>query len=1383
MQNQIAELKAAAHETSARFAREEERSLQLDKQLSKARADLEASSLKLTNLNSVLEAARAREADSLKRDKLSEREKERREFGRSLEAEQERKDLENKIKHLESRLREAEEGLRVEQNANAGASHYGGRSRSGTRGADPIAKALALENQVLALEAENDRLRKASSAISSSPLPNKIANRARRPRSSSVTGASSHQGASSDLHSIRAESELEGLRTQIRELQTELDAANSKVQKAEREKMKAENEAIAAERVGAKRLEEVKETLDECKTELKWKSDELEDLHRERESLEKDLAKAKGGAPGTADHAHVAELQGKVQILEEELAVKTEQAQTLSSELQSVEQRSSSLQEQLDAAEKKAADATSQQPSASLTPSVSSTSLNSLGANSDRAVRELKRLLNNVERERDVLQASVTELEDALEAANVAVAGANGSSPSVEGGSEEVEKNLRVQIEALQGDLSSLQQELSQAQAELAQAELAQAKAQLGEVQQSEKVAVNHTEEESSAQQVSALEQEIEERTAAHNAAIAENAETQERLKVLEQEVLDARAALEVATSASSGHAHDQASLEHEIESLKEAATLHEEQLLTLRATKAELEEVNANLRKEREDDSIVASEKSQQQAEHIKALVEAEGRLAEQIEQLQVDLQQKSDQLERATQQLAVHEAEAAARDDTQKGNDALHEELNQRNQQIDDLLEALRKREGVLRTGKRKLHELANALSTTMVFGADSDWSMYMGGQSVADVSLSMITADNSVEREFGENLFDEIDSIRRIFDGLEKVVELQSVESQMKLKRAESELQASKSTAEGLQITINNLHAAAEAAKSDRSAHRELQDRNRDAHALLQQILLKREAIDKIARLQQESLSSRHTVERSRAHNSTLQHHLSHTSKVHSNWSKLASEIHVQSASASASTSLQFSSTSVAPSADTQLLQDKVAELEGRVLRRTEQIGLEQTKLRNAEAELQRYSTKLQLAQQDAEELNEECEAARSRVAQLEDELAQRTASNESVEHEMQELQERFREQVDTSVIAQEELDKAHKQIKQLSADLDAARAEVDAAVTDATNDAETVACTVATHADLELHLSEVRNQAQELQSALDQANTTASELRAELEAQQQKLAGLDVLTAAKEHAEAGAKEAAEAEILARQETNRVQKALRQAELTAEEALTIHAAEVKALAQQIEDQQSLIQQHVHSLSLGADAAEQNLNALRQEHATERQQLLGKIEALETDLSSLGELQDDLAALRQQKADLASSMERAVEEAVAQAVSGEQEKAEQNARELASKDAALEAAKTLEQQLRMELEQLQSKIQELDAKYWATKDDLAALQEQEEALNEQTEELDGLRREAETLRENLQRAQAEGSQLRSELCHAQDQLSSVQSQSSVSGTAFEEL
>ncbi len=550
LHKQLADLKSSFSDASSKLGQAETRNIELDGALTKAKADLDASSIKLANLNAVIDAQRAREADAAKRDRISEREKERHDFGRAQEFESEKKELEEKIKSLERQLSAVQEELRMEQQQqNYPQGFQGtGRSRSTARNADPATKLLAVENELIALQAENERLRKqaaGSSAFPSSPAP---ASRgrgggggARRPRSSSISGS----GIGSEAAALRSAGELEALRDQLGALQGELDATLERAGRAEREKMKAENEAIAAERSGRKTAEALKEELDDVKAELKWRVEELDDLQKEKAVLEKEVEQAKSApssrrkeqtaeADAEMQKQHQAQLeqlqeenQARIDELHAELDARQVRIDALQGELASVSATADSLKAQLEEAGQKLAEsqqAASTLPSGASTPALSESSPTTESATSsasqllaaasgDRAMREIKRQLATAERERDALQASVAELEDALEKAEAAAAKALGGAPAA-ASEAAAEQEPSAELIAAQEELVSLRAKLAECEETIQTNESALGKlhAELAEARQA------HGE---GAERVQTLEQEVSTITAARDAALA----------------------------------------------------------------------------------------------------------------------------------------------------------------------------------------------------------------------------------------------------------------------------------------------------------------------------------------------------------------------------------------------------------------------------------------------------------------------------------------------------------------------------------------------------------------------------------------------------------------------------------------------------------------------------------------------------------------------------------------------------------------------------------------------------------------------------------------------------------------------------------------------
>ncbi|KDN49949.1 hypothetical protein K437DRAFT_255211 [Tilletiaria anomala UBC 951] len=1393
---QLAEAKSRAHEALAKLAHEEERSLNLDRALAKTKSDLEASLLKSTNLASVLEAAKAREAEALKRDKLSEREKERFDYGRNLEVEQERKVLEDRVKSLERQVQEKDEELRNSQYWPV----QGSRARSGTRGVDPAAKLLALENQLLTLEFENEKLRKATSELpvlppARAPMASPAGKlpRGRRPRSSSVTGASSlGVGSSSDLHSIRVAGELESLRTTLAEVQSELEVATGKWQKAEKDKMKAENEAIAAERTGKKRVDEVKEELVECKMELKWRIEELQDLHKEKDLLKEEfetvqMLHTRQNSSHSAGAAEMKDLLSKVAALEQQLDDKEKQLERASAYLLTAQDRNSDLQAQVARSEPQPAESAAEsamtlntQPP-SLFTSSSSSSLNTFaGASNDRAIRDLKRQLASRERELEALQESLKESEDALEKAQAQLEARVNSDVDAEGVQGLVSSNeldgLREQVARMQAESQHLQHMLDTAERErdAARTELVQLRSA------SENTSVNKDELEQLESQVQELMTEREQvrsqlreanreiamlkdefgvevgdnGTVANAVASEEDAEGTDTLKAqlatLSEHISAAVEERDAAIIA-------KGALEAELTAIKSTCESHVSELQTLTNSIASLQEDLQHQKAEASEAMTMANEKLEQQHILLKAVNEEKDRLLDAIDHYESVVRAKDDEVDRLGQALKVYDAEAAARgSDDAVTREKLHEEIERRDNQIADLLQTLWKREDMMKVSKRKLHTLADALSTTMVFGTDSDWSIYMGGQSVVDISVSdTLRPDDSVEREFEENLLDEIDNIRNTFDHLERMVELQRAEMELKIKSLDAELQEQKEVATRLRQDVANVIATNESAQAQALDAQNTSDLNRRASKalhLFRDLQAKQAQLVDVESKQRAVAEVKSEMHKTKQLQNAVHRHATQQSDTHTAWKQLLSDVPCLS------DHIDSLLVPTGAGAEEKHFLTRIRELEAKLLRRVEQIGLEQFKLRQVEAELHRVKTQLELSQNDAQENDEDLKAAQSDIVDLQQRLA---SSGHDAQEQIESLNVQLEEREKAVAAIRLQYEQTLTNVSQLTETLESAQACIQDLQAGKEAAEGELQHRVGAHVEIEAKLTSLREKEQQLQFSLTRSEESITALQSQLDAlsqsKEQLLAENGSLQMAKEAAEADAKVALESLVLAQQDATAAQRALEEVKASSE-AVRQHHAEASSTQEELKTQLDSMRASQMAAEAAREAAETaqqvaqlqlsdaeaRLLHLEQAHSEEKLKLSKSIERLEAEVRALGELQDKIASLQAEQESAPQRINDIVGQAVAEAISAEAEKRKEAAAELSSVQAALVTAQAEHLQLRSfvttrenELADLKFRLQESDEKYWNTKEELATLQEREEQLQEGQQDLERLRKE----------------------------------------------
>ncbi|PWN49009.1 hypothetical protein IE53DRAFT_167456 [Violaceomyces palustris] len=313
LSSQLEDTISTSQRNASQLAKETERALESESQLSKLRNENVQLSLRLANFETVLHDSKEREKVSIKNARQLESQID---LTNSCSAEEERRRSEadqKKIRSLESDVSRLEAQLRSQQDQVSNGAF--GNVRRG-RNVDPATKLIALENELMSLRSENQRLGKlvsanpscsskssdpSSSPIKSnpdhqgaltngfafaSPVRSIRAGGARRPRSSSVNG-------SEEPRLIRLTSEVTELKSMLSESQKESNEARTKLEKAERNLLKVENEKLASV-IGLERsIQSLKDEVERLGDDLRWKEEMVSELKVELKNSESQSRRAR----------------------------------------------------------------------------------------------------------------------------------------------------------------------------------------------------------------------------------------------------------------------------------------------------------------------------------------------------------------------------------------------------------------------------------------------------------------------------------------------------------------------------------------------------------------------------------------------------------------------------------------------------------------------------------------------------------------------------------------------------------------------------------------------------------------------------------------------------------------------------------------------------------------------------------------------------------------------------------------------------------------------------------------------------------------------------------------------------------------------------------
>ncbi|UZJ53148.1 hypothetical protein CBS101457_002468 [Exobasidium rhododendri] len=246
------------------------RGMIIEDELARVKEDRDRQRLAVSNLEQAYDVIKLQLQEKDKGKRLMENDTERL-LQKNMRASEEEMDV------LRARNRVLEEQLRSAQSAMLLQNSL--QSDSRRRSGDPDTKVIALENEVVALKANNERLRQhASSSAFASPSQASPHGRNRRPRASSVSQASS--------------SEMQQLRDSNGEAKAKIDQWETRAVKAEREVLKVSNERIASSKASDLIIADYKSKVADLDDEVTFQRRHLKDLEREVETLQSEQSRA-----------------------------------------------------------------------------------------------------------------------------------------------------------------------------------------------------------------------------------------------------------------------------------------------------------------------------------------------------------------------------------------------------------------------------------------------------------------------------------------------------------------------------------------------------------------------------------------------------------------------------------------------------------------------------------------------------------------------------------------------------------------------------------------------------------------------------------------------------------------------------------------------------------------------------------------------------------------------------------------------------------------------------------------------------------------------------------------------------------------------------------
>lgn len=1079
---QLEEARATATTFQTKYEAEAARAATAEEALQKANADRSRQALQITNLQQALDKAHERESTDAKKSRLEDRHRDRALDLQTRTDSEEKKHLEDRLRCAEAKLEESQAAVRRLE-AETGSSLP--RPKHGVRSLDPSARLMALENECMALKAENSRLQSASSHASTHKSAQfdrrdfgseqdeesaQSATRRRRPRSSSVSGPSSHSEASL----ARLQAQLTDLQSVYEETKSDLAKAESKVTKAEREALKASNETIAAQRQGERQVSELKEQLREIQQELRWRREECESIARELEdcranqtaaekrALQADEARAKAtSAQNEAGNGHTAILDmanAKAEDADRRCRQIQEELQSTQERLQDAQSKVETSQAEL--ARTQAEFEKAQQQASSDVAKVQEEGPTTVHGDG-RVLRELRRSLAQVTSERDTLKVEVGELEDEVDRLQ---AGATSSFAERDATTSlETIQELKRELEIRQSSLDSVESERSRLTEELSSRET--------DLQR----ALEHGRE--ADKRAQALEEELQVKT-------QEMTEAQEHLRSAAEAV---DAAEQRAVQASSHDPNDESD-----------AMLTEAQL-RITQLEASVQELEQQLEEHRQKTAPLESEEELQELRHQvevlrsdlaekDATIEQADALAEedvrQFRQKEAEVKQLSDEIQRlrqkareATLEMEVLRASQSGEDDVDSHLTAIRAELDSRDRELMQLRQTLKARDDVIDSCKRQLKRIGAWLSSN----ADADTSLLdapatpranghsHGAAGPATPIAKLLKGGHffatpggrQLQRSFDDDLLDDVELLRASLEERQQERDFAKIEEQMRWRRLEAEVEAKtlelaqikaqlveqeQLWAQGQQTrdTAEQEKRALDDEERQRSATRcaeleehvaQLRDDLQAAHKSLQnsqeqlvearrqhestasELQSSRQRFETAGELSQQLESKRRKLLEVEANRSALRdsEKLGETADDAIKRLQLLIQSEAQSTAAweanrdvisqaldqcrnwiGTATTMAHAkpshSRSVGSASTEELvqLQAKIDELQGRILRREEQIGSQQNKI-------QALSTQLQMARDDYDELAEQNVDAVRNATQLRENLERAVQQN--------------------------------------------------------------------------------------------------------------------------------------------------------------------------------------------------------------------------------------------------------------------------------------------------------------------------------------------------------------------------------------------------
>ncbi|PWN42353.1 hypothetical protein IE81DRAFT_323503 [Ceraceosorus guamensis] len=1444
-ETELSSLRSAKVELATQLDAETQRATAAEGEAKRAKDERARSVLQISNLETALDNEKRAAQEGLRGRRREEVERDRALGLHSKETEEERKQLEARVKQLESQLGFSNEELRRLQQSEVSTTRRAGR-------VDPAAHALALENEVSVLKSEISRLRESSSALGAA-TPVKPAGSRRRPRRSSIGGSALAPG---------DEGEIKALRVDVAKLDEQVKKANERAEKGEKAALKASNELIVAQRGLAAAKEAAKEATDELREELRWAQKEADELRSELDAGAKGSSKRSAPTmdPKVQQELEDVKLQlaSKVQAcaqVEAELITRTRQAEESLTRAQAAEKAANAAQERVRALQASAS------AGEGLDPQRDGSAVNaSSSSNEGRVVRELRRELKSVTQARDALQVEISQLEDEFEKL-----GNQGDAASKK---DEFTSELRERVRSLEmerdtlasqaaehaslqdvggkgKEIDALQEELEQANAERDRLvkDLEEARGALTEAsehhrQLQERLSTQKEHVSLAQDRIATLERELESSQPSSADGLALN-ELRALLQQSESLVESLRADVSATGDAVSNAHKDLHSaqsgrqeLEQRLAESERRREVADAELTALQAEAAAPKEV---------EDLKIRLDQAQQELEAARQLVRERDGLLTQLqdasEKANEALQEQNDKIAQLERLAGDAEAELDAlrsKSVTDVGQtadfDALRMHLQEREGQLSDTLQALRKREGELASAKRRVQRLSSAIRVSFgARGSEDLLAPFAGDESTAtavqdsDVSVSVLSgAEDSFfimpgarpsKRSFESDLADEIEQVRICIEDAKQRVDFQQVEMVMQLRRAQEENHtASVRTIDLDDSEDRTPRSSVKSAGPLPSPHKAqlngfIDDNgefstapNDDAEKLeaalallrtYEQLQAKRDRLNSIEGPQARTaaLEASHSAALKKVE--ALEASIETQEAQTRSWTEFAREdahhlaicrqrtCQLESTFAGAHTTNAEGSRAARDTTE-----PKVAELEERIQRRNNQIALHQEELRTVHAQLEALRTNLKLANDGNEVHLEEREKLQSRVIDVEERSANLVRQCADLEVKNGE--------------AAAQLSSKMQDVKRLSAELDSTRKTLNAlqaSMSDPNSKAsdeallEDLASKTKALASSEGRLAEWQAKFADLQRDLEQSLQESETHKALLEAERSSFEGVraDAQRANEEIAILEQKlhqAQSEGESSRRTADALVEGARREAERRLEElesvrkVLSTAEADSNGQAQVLED----LRVQLSRAQSEAAMAERTANTRASEHESARLELESQIESAHARYAA------ELSAARERVTTAESQLEQARDKI--RSLETEATSASETSHEVGALMSELEEARTAREQVSAKLAELQANAEKNSRLYAEEREEqdkvIAEMQtklhhstEVEQALSDREEQFRSLKNQydinranAEKLVSQLYEAKEEGADFERKAENAQRQLEKVSTQ-----------